>query len=169
MKRKGPVLIVIAAVFILAMIGFNYSVVRPGVKVFSIRRYDSPRQAFQTLVPGEAVPVERELGTVQIDRNNVVAVFSTEGGGVAIAQLWEKGGKYFYIGTFRLLTAQALKTEEPETVSSFTYGEDGKCTGTLIYRLCLEKDAQDSFEAQAFYGGGPEGTVYLQWQKLEKQ
>ena len=164
MRRKTPLfVIIIAAVFIGVMVLLNYSVIRPGVRIFSVKKYDSPRAAFEAFVPKEALGSEVELGKLEVDGSNVISVYSTGNSGIALAQVWEQKGKFFYAGEFRLLSGEQLSSDDVERVDSFVYGEDGKCTGKLSYFVSLDDSAAQGWSVRPFYGGGPEGTVYLHW------
>lgn len=165
MKRKTPIFL-ISLVFVVIVIAMNFSIVSPGKVAFSVKRYNSPKEAFQALVPEEAVQIERNLGYVAVDAYNGVYVAVTSNEEVLLAQMRAKGEKYFCVGVFSLIPAEEIAAvlSDEDRIASYYYKDSGGALGTLSFGLQTAEVRDGEGNYKEFYRVGDLDTVYFVWQ-----
>ncbi len=164
MFKKKKALILIGAAFILVMLALNFNMVSPGKRIITLKSYDTPQQAFYMQVSAAAVPIEKDLDLVPVDATNALYAAVTEKGDVVAAHMWLKGDRYYYPGSFLIVSGEALRAgEQAEIREGFLYAGNGKCSGSFSFTLSLSAP-EDGRNAQKLYGAGDLGTVYLIWE-----
>ena len=164
MFKKKKLLILIGAAFILVMFALNFNVVSPGKRIVTLKSFATPQQAFYMQISAAAVPIAKDLDLVPVDATNALYAAVTEKGDVVAAHMWLKGDRYYYPGSFLIVSGQALRAGEPaENREGFLYAENGKCSGTVTFTLSLS-EPKDGRNVQKLYGVGDLGTVYLIWE-----